>query len=161
LRRRQTREPDAWLEPEGWHSDDDELSWLVPDDDGDVAAPARDKPAVPAAPPVVAAPATAAPTAASPVTPSPVIQSPVPDATPTTPSGLPQRVRGSHVDPAVAEPAQPTEPAAVSAPTQRAPEQVFELLARYEAGRRRGMTAAHTDDATPGEPADAHVPEER
>ncbi|HEX4778825.1 MAG TPA: ATP-binding protein, partial [Acidimicrobiia bacterium] len=143
LRRRQTREPDAWLEPEGWRTDDDdELSWLVPDEGG-TAAPGEDESSRATAP--VAQPAVA----------PPAVAPPPPDATGTTPSGLPQRVRGSHVEPASAQ------PAAVSGPSQRAPEQVFELLARYEAGRRRGMTAAHTEDDAPGESADLHVPEER
>jgi len=131
LRRRHAHEPDAWLEPEGWHDDDDHLSWLVPDD-GDAASVA----------PTDTATAVTTPRTAEPV--------------PTTPSGLPQRVRGSHVE------APPAEPAPVAAaPTQRAPEQVFELLARYEAGRRRGVTAAHADGSTAGEPAGVDGTEER
>jgi hypothetical protein len=59
-----------------------------------------------------------------------------------TPAGLPKRT--------------PTEPEPIDlvdeaplAPSPRPPDQVFELVARFEAGRRR----VHRDDATPPEPA--------
>jgi hypothetical protein len=73
-----------------------------------------------------------------------------------TPSGLPQRVPTPHAE----TPSAPPE-TAPSGPPQRAPEQVFELLARYEAGRRRGVMAAHTEPGANAEPATSHLTEDR
>lgn len=57
----------------------------------------------------------------------------------TTPAGLPRRLAGS--------PPASDVPATVAAPPGRSPEAVFELVARYEAGRRR----AESQSSEPGE----------
>lgn len=76
-----------------------------------------------------------------------------------TSAGLPRRqpgLPGRQPAPVVAPPQQQDD----TPPPNRAPEQVLELLARFEAGRRRGSVDAHTDAET-DESGLTHVREER
>ncbi len=97
-------------------------------------------------------PAGGAPTTAGAESPrpAPVLEAvPSPGAAhgddPTTAAGLPRRVPKAPGTPPVAE--------TVATPPARPPDAVFELVARYEAGRRRARDDAHGDsDAGAGDP---------
>jgi hypothetical protein len=133
-----------WLPDDPWRPGDQELSWLAPDD------PASDAPANPRSPePQAVAPASHADglDAAGPQ---------------LTAAGLPQRPRSvARHEPAPAPAASDQSDSAP--PANRAPEQVLDLLARFEAGRRRAASDAHVDsDGT--DATDARVtqgPEDR
>jgi HAMP domain-containing protein len=175
VRHRRDGESDAWLEPDGWRDDTDgALSWLTPDDAPDGAgAPVTGVPSPgPTTAPVLPVPdapwsarsehvppddVARPPDAGLPAPPAPAAGGGSDDhgLDRMTPSGLPQRMPSAHTG---TPPAPETAP---SGPPQRAPEQVFELLARYEAGRRRGVMAAHTEPGANAEPATSHVTEDR
>ncbi len=140
---------DEWLDPERLSTDADQgVSWLRPEE----PAPASGHPVAEQ----VAAVDRPAPPEQD--------QEPRDDdldraaaGRPLTAAGLPQR---QPRDAATATPPGPPPDVASSrgethdAPANRAPEQVMELLARFEAGRRRGALDAHNETA----PTEARVP---
>lgn len=150
-RRRRGEDHEGWLAPEGWRSDE-ELSWLVPDDDPS-APPATD----PTPEPGLLPQAQARDDGDTRVGP----EQGVAGGPMVTAAGLPQRRPHMPADmPADARAPAPVDQSDGAARANRAPEQVLELLAQYEAGRRRGVMDANAD-ANPAEAGVPHGSEDR
>jgi hypothetical protein len=144
-RRGQDEPGPEWLATEPWRGEDRELSWLASEEP---AAEAPVNQSIPEPPPVAPEPSRADEHDAA--------------GRHLTAAGLPQRTRGVPPHEPAPVPAGPDQSESAP-PANRAPEQVLDLLARFEAGRRRAASGAHNDGGAP-DATDARVtqgPEDR